>query len=178
MRPVDASMPTKNPSRRARLPARIYRVPEKPTITLERHMKLPDLTERQVERVDQGLAREALDSLTLGLVARTLAIVVIAASLAVERPLAESGYYFGALGAFMVLGFVHRIVVARLSPATWPGYIFIAADFCFLAYVLGQTASPAKRWGRSSLTRTATSWACSCRARSWPRWPSRSRPMA
>jgi adenylate cyclase len=102
-------------------------------------MKLPDLTQRQAERVDQGLAREALDSLTLGLVARSMAIVVIAVSLAVERPLAESGYYFGALGAFMVLGFVHRSVAARLTPATWPGYIFIVADFCLLTYVL---ASP------------------------------------
>ncbi len=76
-------------------------------------MKLPDLTQRQARRVDQGLAREAHDSPTLGLAARTLAIVVIAASLAVERPLAESRYYLGARAVFVVLGFVHRIVVAR-----------------------------------------------------------------
>ena len=99
-------------------------------------MKLPDLTQRQAERVDQGLAREAHDSLTLGLAARTLAIMVIAASLAVERPLADSRYYFGALAVFVVLGFVHRLVAARRSPAIWPGYVFIVADFCLLTYVL------------------------------------------
>lgn len=99
-------------------------------------MKLPDLTQRQARRVDQGLAREARDSLALGLIARTLAILVIAASLAVERPLAESRYYFAALALFIVLGLLHRSVVTRLTPATWPGYFFIVVDFCLLTYVL------------------------------------------
>ncbi len=99
-------------------------------------MNLPNLRQRLARRVDQGLAREAVDSLTPGLAARTLAIIVIAASLAVEQPLGPSGYYLAVIGAFIVLGFVHRIVVARLSPATWPAYILIIADFCLLTYVL------------------------------------------
>ena len=41
-----------------------------------------------------------------------------------------------ALAVFGALGLLHRFVVARLSPAAWPGYVFIVVDFCLLTYVL------------------------------------------
>ena len=106
---------------------------EAPTTGLGRAVK-SKLRQRIADRVDDSIAKEALDGICHAATVRSAALVVFAAYVVVDVPFPDGWFYLGFLAVFLVVGMAHRFAAVRLFPATWPSYLFILADSCLLAY--------------------------------------------
>ncbi len=87
-------------------------------------------------RIRRAMRGEEDTGLTFALAARTLALLVVGAWLAIEIPMPRVAYYFGLVGLFLALGAGHYFARRNAAhPNAWTT-LFIALDSCLLAVAL------------------------------------------
>ena len=99
-------------------------------------VSVAELKNRVASRVDRTIEREAIDGLKQAAMVRCAAMAAIGIWIAFQVPFPEASYYLLALAAFTAIGLAHRLVIERHPMLAWPGFVFLTADVCLLAYIL------------------------------------------
>lgn len=94
------------------------------------------LRKRLANRVADSFVREAQSGARQNVVARTIALSLIAAWLAVQIPFPAVLFYIGLLAVFILIGIAKNIVTKRYPTSAWPQYVIILLDAALLAYTI------------------------------------------
>lgn len=94
------------------------------------------LRNRIASRVADSFILEARSGARQNVIARTIALSLIAAWLTIQTPFPAALFYIGLLMAFILIGLVQNLVANRFPTYDWPQYLIIMLDAALLAYTI------------------------------------------